>query len=343
MQTIDKGTKSPKHITDQIEITPKITVVIPLFNKEKYIGRAINSVLNQTFGNFEIIIVNDGSTDKSMEEISKIFDIRIKIIQQKNRGVSAARNAGIRNSKSDLIAFLDADDEWLPQYLENILKLIQKYPDAGAYASAFMKIQSDGSIIKSRTKDRSSTHFLIRDYIKLLSLSLPPFCTSSIMVPKKVLIQNKCFRVGTQSREDLELWFKISLKSPIAYCTNFGAIYHKDTESGLTNRQIGKEMQFFSTKIPADIITAKKALNTNDTPKNLLFDIQEYINLVELSRAVQYILNKDPVTARKILFACKTKQFRIKRFLLIILSESPNILNIILKFRLKILTKISVV
>jgi glycosyltransferase involved in cell wall biosynthesis len=323
---------------------PKISVVIPLFNKEKYIGRTINSVLNQTIEDFEILIVDNNSTDNGMDVVSKYKDIRIKCLQQKVKGVSAARNFGITNSTSNLIAFLDADDEWLPQYLENILKLVKKYPEAGAYASSFIKIENDGSIIKSVYKipNLKNDHFLIKNYIKLMVLSLYPFCTSSIVVKKKVLIENNCFTLGEQYGEDLEMWLKISLNHPIAYCTIFGAIYHRDAESGLTNRQHGKQMHFFPIKIHPDITTARNALINENTPKHLLSDIQEYINLYDIGRAAQYILNKDPVTARKILFECNTKQFRTKRILLIILSGFPPIiLNNILKCRLKIMMKIS--
>jgi glycosyltransferase involved in cell wall biosynthesis len=279
-----------------------------------------------------------------MDVVSNYNDIRIKCLQQKVRGVSAARNLGITNSTSNLVAFLDADDEWLPQYLENILKLVKKYPDAGAYASSFIKIENNGVIIKSVYKipKLKTNHFLIKNYIKLMVLSLSPFCTSSVVVPKKVLIENNCFTLGEQFGEDLELWLKIALEHPIAYCTKFGAIYHRDAESGLTNRQHGKQMQFYPTKIHPDIIAARNALTNENTPKYLLSDIQEYINLAEIGRAAQYILNKDPITARQILFKCNTKQFRIKRILLIILSGFPPILlNNILKCRLKIMTKIS--
>lgn len=89
-----------------------ISVVIPLYNKDKQIAKTLYSVLKQTYPNFEVIVVNDGSTDNSLSEVSKISDSRIRLICQENKGVSAARNRGIQEAKSDYIAFLDADDEW---------------------------------------------------------------------------------------------------------------------------------------------------------------------------------------------------------------------------------------
>ena len=94
------------------------SVIIPLYNKQDYITRTINSVLNQTYQNFEIIVVDDGSTDKSLSVVKTIKDKRIKVFSQKNLGVSNARNKGIKQSKGNYIAFLDADDEFLPRYLD---------------------------------------------------------------------------------------------------------------------------------------------------------------------------------------------------------------------------------
>ena len=101
------------------------SVVIPLFNSAHTIERTLKSVINQTFTNFEIIIVDDGSTDNSIEIINKLTnDIRLKIIKQKNQGVSVARNNGVRNAQYEYIAFLDGDDEWELKYLETIHKAI---------------------------------------------------------------------------------------------------------------------------------------------------------------------------------------------------------------------------
>ena len=91
-------------------------VVIPLYNKEVYIKNTLNSVLAQTIKDFEIIVVNDGSTDKSAEVVKSLSDPRIRLINQVNAGVSVARNRGINEAKADLIAFLDGDDEWKTKF-----------------------------------------------------------------------------------------------------------------------------------------------------------------------------------------------------------------------------------
>ena len=122
---------------------PQISVIIPLYNKAPYIGRAIDSVISQTIQDFELIVVNDGSTDGGENIVAEYSDSRIFLINQKNSGVSVARNNGVNVANSELISFLDADDEWLPTYLETILKLVNKYPSAGIYATGSINYFSD--------------------------------------------------------------------------------------------------------------------------------------------------------------------------------------------------------
>ena len=123
---------------------PLISVIIPLYNKAPHIKRAIDSVLQQTFQDFELIIINDGSTDGSEHIVSEYNDSRIHLINQKNQGVSAARNNGVNHSKSDFVSFLDADDEWLPEFLETILKLREVYPNAGVYGTGCIYVGDNG-------------------------------------------------------------------------------------------------------------------------------------------------------------------------------------------------------
>ena len=107
------------------------SVVMPLFNKEDSVPSTIRSILSQTYSNYELIIINDGSTDLSRERAASFSDPRIQIIDQQNLGVSAARNRGIKAASNPYIAFMDADDIWEPEYLQTQRKLIQDYPEAG--------------------------------------------------------------------------------------------------------------------------------------------------------------------------------------------------------------------
>ncbi len=122
---------------------PLVSVIIPTYNRKDIILKSINSVLNQTFTDYELIIVDDGSTDNTLELINNI-DPRIKIITQKNSGVSAARNSGVRASQCKYIAFLDSDDEWVPLYLESCISFLENHPDDSVVHTEFIwKLKKD--------------------------------------------------------------------------------------------------------------------------------------------------------------------------------------------------------
>ena len=114
-----------------------ISVIITLYNKANYIGRALNSVFSQTTPCQEIVVVDDGSTDRGVEVVQSFQDSRVRVIRQHNQGVNTARNQGIAAARGDLIALLDADDQWQPRFLETIVRLTQKFPQAGAFATNY--------------------------------------------------------------------------------------------------------------------------------------------------------------------------------------------------------------
>ena len=113
-----------------------ISVIIPLYNKEHFVAKTIESVLAQTYKDYELIIVNDGSTDHSADVVSTFSDARIRYEEQANGGVSSARNHGLRMAKGEFVAFLDADDTWYPDFLEQMMRLYTAYPDYSFFCCA---------------------------------------------------------------------------------------------------------------------------------------------------------------------------------------------------------------
>lgn len=111
-----------------IRMKPKISVIVPIYNCEKYLDRLINSVLKQTYKNFELILINDGSTDSSKEKIEKYQDERIIVINKENGGVSETRNRGLKEATGELICFLDSDDYISKRYFATIIKYFEEYP-----------------------------------------------------------------------------------------------------------------------------------------------------------------------------------------------------------------------
>ena len=193
------------------------SVVIPLYNKEKYIQRAIKSVLAQTVQDFELIIVDDGSTDGSYEAANKIKDPRIRIIRQENRGVSAARNRGVSEAKYNWVAFLDADDEWLPEFLNAICKLQEDFPNEKGFTTSYFQKWENRRIdptLDSRfySKGYRGKINFFRDW----DYGEAVISSSSVVLHKEAIKSIGGFPEEIKIREDNNTWIRFSLKYEIA-------------------------------------------------------------------------------------------------------------------------------
>src|SRR5699024_111524 len=200
------------------------SIVIPLYNKKAHIKRAINSILQQTYQNFEIIVIDDGSTDNSYEEIKEIKDSRLSIYKKDNEGVSVARNFGVEKANNDYIAFLDADDVWHSLFLESILNLIKEYPEAGAYASSY-DFRTVSSIKNANINiDLHKGQTGLVDYFKSAQND-PLISASSVVIRKSVFKTIGGFMPELSRGEDLEMWCRIALNYKIAYINKVLASY----------------------------------------------------------------------------------------------------------------------
>lgn len=192
-----------------------ISVVIPLYNKAHTIVNTLRSVVNQTYRDFEIVIIDDGSTDNSVEIIQKNFhDPRFRIISQTNAGVSSARNRGVSEATGEYIAFLDGDDEWHPEYLEYICKGIARYPGAGMLCTGGL-----GTSILSSRISYSVAKKYIGKITKLNFFENPAVLshTSRTVVKKKVFMAAGGFPIKMRCCEDYALTQKIGLISEFVY------------------------------------------------------------------------------------------------------------------------------
>ena len=300
-------------------MTEKFSVIIPLYNKENEIKRSIYSVLNQTIQDFEIIIVDDNSSDGGLAIVKSFHDPRISCIEQEHRGVSSTRNHGVNLASGDFIAFLDADDEWMPLHLETILRLIKTFPEAGMFATASKITSEEGKPRWTIYKNIPPPPWegLLPDYFRSGSLGEDPVNASTVVIPKKIFHEMGGFPEGYWYGEDTDLFGRIALKYPVAFSWEFGALYHVEASNRSSER-----------KIPVDyeepfVTTARLALLKGDVREDLKESLHEFIAKKEIYRCYFVLHEGNLKAAQIILNQCRTKLRKNEKMLLLILAKLP--------------------
>ncbi|SFD17650.1 glycosyltransferase family 2 protein [Algibacter pectinivorans] len=190
------------------------SVVIPLYNKEDYIENTLNSVLNQNYKNFEIVIINDGSTDRSIDVVKRFLDSRIKIFNQKNKGLSNARNSGIKHAKYEYIAFLDADDLWCEDYLMCIFNLIKHQPSSEVLATGVKVLRPKQKANLSTTAFKPNQIQIVSNYF---SLKKNIFGPSALVIKKSVFKNIGAFNETIKYGEEEDFFIRCFLKYNITF------------------------------------------------------------------------------------------------------------------------------
>jgi len=187
----------------------KISVIIPNFNYGRFIGEAIESVLVQTYQPIEIIVIDDGSTDDSVK-IVESFGKKVKLIKQENGGVGKARNTGVKNSKGDFLAFLDADDRWLPQKIERQMEHFRLDPDIGLITTAMSEFDKNGNITSQFTEGKNG--WCAKDMLLMFPVVIGPGSTA--LLKRRVIEQVGGFDENKQMypSEDWEFCYRVAQK-----------------------------------------------------------------------------------------------------------------------------------
>lgn len=271
---------------DELNREPFFSVVVPLYNKESKVHDTISTVLRQKFESFEIVIVNDGSTDRSAEVVEKIKDPRVRVISTINGGVSSARNKGIVESKGEYIAFLDADDLWLENHLSNIYQLIKKFPSVGLYASSYSirKAGKKDVKISSYGLPAGSNFVVIPSYIKSVAYGDYLVCSSAVCIPKKIFVDNEIwFPAGEKYGEDKYVWARVAIEFCAAYCKLEGAIYDQsedDTAIGSLRKEVEPHQSFYMIKELRALIRDEKEYKYFDDYISRIFHAFPLRNIV---------------------------------------------------------------
>ena len=236
-----------------------ISIVIPLYNKRNAITRTIQSVLDQTVQCFELIVVDDGSSDDSFAVVSKLNDDRLRLIHKENGGVSSARNAGIKASKYPFVALLDGDDYWAPTFLEEQLALIEDYPKAGMWGVNYAFVKGD----KCRPCNQGMCDGF-RGYVEgyFESSHNDLFCSSSVVIRKEVFERVGFFDERIASSEDLDMWYRIILNYPVVFYDKVLAYYNQNAENRVAydtdvRFPLSKDIKYYIDKYEDDFKSNK--------------------------------------------------------------------------------------
>ncbi|GAB3993223.1 glycosyltransferase family 2 protein [Spirosoma daeguense] len=244
------------------------SVVIPLYNKAPYIAKAITSVLNQTYVNFELIIINDGSTDNSIEEVYKFNDQRINFISQKNAGVSVARNIGVKHARFQYIAFLDADDWWGCHFLEEMATLINQYNEANLFGTSYYYVKNGKNQLPNIGLPSGFEAGYINYFAVYAKTFWVPINCSFVVISKSIFEKESGFNSNIKFSEDFDLWARVAIQSKVAYVNKFLAYSNQDVD--IHNRALNGKIRSKETHIIFNIEHLERAAKNNRSLKKLL-------------------------------------------------------------------------
>lgn len=260
------------------EVNRPYSVVIPLYNKEPHIAETIGSVLSQTYTDFELIIINDASTDRSIEIVNQFTDARIRLVHRKVPGPGgyAARNQGIIEASYDWIAFLDADDTWEPEFLSTIDQLIEDTKGVGFFSTGWHeKSKEDGIRLNSFCETNLNRGVQILDLVDFLTNSIRnkgPVCSSVAVVDKSLIKkaglfpENKC-----QFGGDIDTWLRVMLEgNKLAVAPKPLATYNKEAVNMVTKKN---KLQIIETCVHK---TVRQLLEKNDVEHSML--LKQFVN-----------------------------------------------------------------
>ena len=249
-------------------MNPRISVVIPSYNRAYCIEKTIDSVLEQKRDDTEIILVDDGSTDNTRELVQNKYGNQVRYIYQENQGIPAARNTGIKNAQGDFIAFLDSDDYWYPGKLEKQMALIAEHPEYGLVASRFDKIQCAENIKKtnrplSYQSRRGKSGWVLNDLFQANFIR-----TSSVMIRRDCFDRVGLFDEKQKQAQDYDLWLRMAAEYQVGFINEVLAVYLDNPKGISGDSLIGRvyrlralEKSYMKQKIPAKLYNFRMAQN----------------------------------------------------------------------------------
>ena len=272
----------------------KISVIIPTFNRKKTLGRAVQSVMNQSLSPFEILIIDDGSNDGTEEWVKENFQ-NMRYIYQDNHGVSSARNIGIENAHGDWVAFLDSDDEWLPNKLYEQAKAMDSNPEMKFFHTNEIWIRN-GVRVNQMKKHKKYGGYIFEKCLDICRVS-----PSSVLIQKEVFDNIGIFDESLRVCEDYDLWLRITSKYPVVFL-DIPLIYkyggHADQLSKVNDgiesyriQSLEKIIKSVSLSNEQKVMAVNALINKMKIFSKGLEKRKKIIELKELKKNIQYWIN----------------------------------------------------
>jgi len=251
------------------------SVVIPLYNKGDNIAHTLETVLRQTVSNFEVLVVNDGSTDGGEKIVAKCEDIRVRLVSQENQGVSVARNRGIQEAKGKYVAFLDADDEWTEDFLSVCLHLFEKYSQAKMVSPSYeVRYGKKAVLPKWRSVNMEQEDCLLYDFFEMATGAFWTTISSCVAIERSILLSmDRWFPENEKVYEDFDMWIRIGAQYPVAHSNMVCAVYNRTTPNNA--RKTHKAKIIYSTTYARTLEKLIEAPSTTEQQREWLHQIKD--------------------------------------------------------------------
>lgn len=299
---------------------PAVSVVVPVYNKEHYLRRAVDSVLAQTYTDFELVLVDDGSTDRSLDVARSYADPRVRVIHQANGGEGAARNRGLAEARAPMIALLDGDDQWAPTLLEALMGLVRDFPQAGIYCAPYVFVEPGGVRVAPQWAEVPARG-LLPSYFRSAAMGDQIATATSVVVPKAVFDAVGGFatdRLGA----DQDMWARIALRWPLAAISGEPlAFYFRDAQGRVMHTRVP------DAELPY-MVRLQQALDAGQVPEALRSDVVLYLEKGLITLVSLNMRAGRPEVARRLLDDPRLRRFWVRREGWKLLVAFPSLINL---------------
>jgi hypothetical protein len=302
----------------------RFTVVIPLHQKAPWVERCLDSVAAQTCRDFEVVVVDDGSTDGGGALVANRRDLRIRVVRQDNLGEGAARNRGLAEATSEWVALLDADDEWLPSFLEEAAAAAERDPELVAIFTNVVEADTGRPLLQRPVAGRVGDYFALALRNRGFGMT-----ASSTVARREALLRAGGFRVGVESGADLDAWARLAWSGPVGCVPTPLAIYHQGLPGSATMRARRARPEF-----PAVARSHREWQAAGRIPAGLRETSARFVDRLVLDHAAALVNCGASTDARRVLLGPDVPRWSLRRALLLLRSLLPRSLQASLRRRL---------